>query len=146
MLVGTYKYAVDVKHRICLPPKFRNDLGGRCMISKDIDGKCLNLHSMERWKIYTDKIEALPMIEMSDLRDSVYAFSDDVEIDSQGRIILNQRICEKVGLAGEKEVMIIGKSTHAQIWNVSAWEKHEEKLNSEENRKSIKTKLMEMKF
>ena len=146
MLVGTYKYSVDSKNRVCIPPKFRNDFGGRCMISKDIADDCINLHSMERWTAYTGEIEKLPSIEMSELKKSVYAYADEVEIDSQGRIILNQKICEKVGLAGEKEIIIIGHLTHAQIWNVEAWEKYEKNLNSKETKESIKTKLKELKF
>jgi len=146
MLVGTYRYSIDIKNRICIPPKFRSDLGGHCVISKDIADNCVNLYSLDQWEKYTADIEKLPRIEMRKLRKEIYANSDEMDLDSNGRIILNQQICAKVGLAGEKEAIIIGHYTHAQIWNVSEWEKYENDLNSEKTRESIVNKLIEIGF
>ncbi|MCL1859857.1 MAG: hypothetical protein FWF92_11575 [Oscillospiraceae bacterium] len=148
MLIGKYKYAIDSKNRICIPHKFRGDLGVRCVLSRDVVDKCLNLYSMGQWEIFSEKIEQLPTIKMKKVRQYIYSNSYEVEIDSQGRIVLNEQFCEDkdLRLLTEKEVMIIGNHTHAQIWNVTEWEDFNGKLNAEENRESIINDLLEVGF
>ena len=146
MLVGTYNHAVDNKNRVFIPVRFRGDLGLKCVLSRDIMYKCLRLYSVEQWGEYTRKIEELPTIQMSVVRQMVFPNSDEVDPDSQGRIILNQRLCADVGLAGEKEVIIAGANTHAQIWNVSEWEKFKDEINAEANRNAAIEELIKMRF
>ena len=146
MLVGTYNHAIDNKNRIFIPVRFRGDLGLKCVLSRDIMYKCLRLYSVEEWDKYREKIEEMPTIKMNAVRQLIFPNSDEVDPDSQGRIILNQRLCADVGLVGEKEVMITGANTHAQIWNVSEWEKFNEKMNSEESKQAVLDELIKMGF
>ena len=146
MLVGKYKYAVDSKSRICIPHKFRGDFGARCVLSKDVVDNCLNLYSLEQWGIFTKKVEALPSIKMRKLRQFIYSNSYEMELDSQGRIVLNQQLCEDTCISLEKEVMIVGSHTHAQIWNLSEWERFYGELNGEETKESMINDLLEMGF
>jgi len=146
MLVGAYKHSIDNKNRLFIPVKFRAALGHTCVVSKDIKYKCLRLYSLERWEEYTEKIETLPTIAMSDVRQMIYHNSDDVDPDSQGRIILNQRICADVGLAGAKEVMVTGAHTHAQIWQVEEWENFKEQMDLEAKQKSVIEELEKAGF
>jgi len=146
MLIGKFKYAVDSKNRICIPHKFRGDLGGRCVLSIDVVDKCLNLYSLSQWEVFSKKIEELPTIKMKRVRQYIYSNSDEVEIDSQGRIVLNQQLCEDVGLLEEKEVMIVGNHTHAQIWSVNEWEEFNKTLNGKESKESVINDLLEMGF
>ena len=146
MLIGKHKYAVDSKNRICIPHKFRGNLGTKCVLSKDLVYKCINLYSVEQWEKYCEKIESLPSIEMEEFRFYIYMNSDDTDIDSQGRIVLNKQLCEDIGLKDEKEIMIVGVFTHAQIWTVSEWEAFNSDLNSEEKRKAIKNELRKIGF
>ena len=146
MLIGKYKYSVDSKNRICIPHKFRGDLGGKCVISKDILDNCINLYSHEQWNEFVKKIEELPTVKMRRVRQLVYSNSDDVEIDSQGRIVLNQEICKNTGILTEKEAMIVGELTHVQIWSLSEWEKFESELNSNDNKESVIKDLLDIGF
>ena len=149
MLIGKQKYAVDSKNRICIPHKFRGELGTKCVLSKDILYRCLNLYSIEQWTIFSKKIEELPAIKMRSIRQIVFANSDEVELDSQGRIVLNRELGDFAGLLAEnptREVMIIGMNTYAQIWNVSEWENFEKELNAEGSMENIIGGLLEMGF
>ena len=146
MLIGKYKNSIDIKNRICIPHKFRGDIGGRCVLSRDMTDNCLNLYPLEQWDIFSKKIEELPTIKMKRVRQLIYSNSDEVELDSQGRIILNQQICEKTGLLAEKEAMIIGTLSHVQIWSLSEWKKFEEDLNSGETKESVINDLLEIGF
>jgi MraZ protein len=146
MLVGTYKHSADSKNRIFIPVKFRADLGGKCVLSKDIMYKCLNLYSVTKWAEFTEKIESLPTIKLRAVRQMIYPNSDETEPDSQGRIILNQRLCADIGLANAKEVMITGANTHAQIWSVEEWEKFSAEMNAPENKEAVIAELLNMGF
>ena len=146
MLIGKYKYSIDSKNRICVPHKFRGEIGSKCIISRDVVYTCLNLYPLEQWENFSKKIEELPAIKMRDVRQFIYSNSDEAELDSQGRIVLNRELAGEVGLFCEKEAMIIGTNTHAQIWNISEWEKFNKKLNDEESRKIIIKDLLDMGF
>ena len=146
MLVGTYKHGVDNKNRIFVPVKFRPALGHECVLARDIMYDCLNLYSTTSWQELTEKIETLPMIKMRAIRQFLYPNADEVGLDSQGRIILNQRLCADVGLANAKEVMIIGAHTHCQIWNVEQWELFNANLTCEQSREAMLRDLKESDF
>ena len=146
MLIGKYKHSVDNRNRIFIPVKFRADIGAKCVVSKDIIYSCLNIYPMEQWKNYTQKIEDLPTILLRDLRELIYPNSDEVDTDSQGRIILNQRLCEDIGILNVKEVIIVGVHTHAQIWDISEWENFNSNIKNKENKESIITELLKIGF
>jgi MraZ protein len=40
MLIGEYQHSLDIKNRIIVPSKLREDLGNRFVITKGLDG-CL---------------------------------------------------------------------------------------------------------
>jgi len=144
MLIGKYKYSVDSKNRICIPHKFRTNLGSHCVFSKDLTLNCLNLYSVEQFEKYCSKIEDLPLIEMEDMRIVIYSNSAESDIDSQGRIVLNPQLFEDIGMTEQREVMIVGVFTHVQIWNVDAWDTFNSDLNS--GRGTIKNELRKKGF
>ena len=146
MIIGKNKNSIDSKNRICIPHKFRGDFGGRCILTKDFLDDCLNLYPIDAWEEFCEKIEKLPSVQMRRMRQLVYSNSDEVEIDSQGRIILNQNLAGDVGLLNEKEAMIIGNKTFAQIWNVSKWEEFDAALNAKDSKESVINDLLEMGF
>ena len=148
MLVGVYKHSVDSKNRIFVPAKFRSELRGDCMYSIDLVHKCLNIYSEARWNEVTAKIEAMPLIKtsLSGLRQTLYQNFEEIEPDTQGRIILNQRLCAEVGLAGAKEAVITGAGTHAQIWDADEWKRFSECISKQENKQAIIAQLLEMGF
>jgi len=98
---------------------------------------------MEQWEEYSKLIDKLPPIRMRNTKQFVYSNSDIAEFDSQGRIVLNRDLCEDTGLLSEKEAMIIGVSTHVQIWNVMEWENFSKELNSEKSKATIISDLLE---
>ena len=148
MLIGKFIFSVDSKNRICLPSKFRHDLAGICVLSKDVQEKCLNLYPPAQWEIFTNKIEELPTIKMKKVRELIYSKSCEVELDTQGRIVLNEQYCDDVGAwtLKEKEVVIVGVNNHVQIWNVSEWKDHERELNSKESMESVIGDLLDLGF
>ncbi|MCL2773161.1 MAG: division/cell wall cluster transcriptional repressor MraZ [Oscillospiraceae bacterium] len=146
MLIGKYKYAVDSRNRIFIPAKFRADIGEKCVVSKDIVYNALNIYPIKEWNEFTAKIEALPTIQMRDIREMIYSSSDEAEPDLQGRIILSQQLCEDVGILNTKEVIIVGVHTHAQIWSISEWEAFNVNIKSKENKEALVAELLKIGF
>jgi len=144
MLIGKFKYSIDSKNRICIAHQFRGILGAKCVISKDLVYKCLNLYSIESWEEYSQIINKLPPLRMRNAKQFIYSNSDTAEFDSQGRIVLNRDLCEDTGLLSEKEAMVIGVSTHVQIWNIGEWEAFSKELNSEKSKFAIVSDMLEM--
>ena len=59
MLTDRFEHSLDGKNRLIIPAKHREQLGPVFMITQSIDN-CLQVYSMEEWKKYSDKLDALP--------------------------------------------------------------------------------------
>ena len=58
-----------------------------------------------------------------------FAGAADVEVDKQGRIVIPAKLREHAGL--EKEIMIIGASSRAEIWDKERWNQNCQELTAE---------------
>ena len=123
MLLGEYKHNVDAKGRVSVPSKFRGDLGQSFVVTKGLDN-CLYLYSKDEWKKFEDKLKNLP-ITSQEARSFVrffFAGASECEVDKQGRINIPQNLREYARI--QKDVVIVGVSTRAEIWNSENWDKY----------------------
>ena len=128
MLIGEYEHSLDVKGRLILPAKIREDMGDKFIVTKGLDG-CLFGFSQNEWTNFEEKLKTLPLTNKN-ARDFVRFFLSgamECEIDKQGRFLISSNLRNVATL--EKEVVIIGVGTRIEIWNKDKWEEY----NSEEN-------------
>ena len=93
-----------------------------------VDG-CLSVYSDESWSRFTEKFESLPFTKTRAMR-PLFANAAKCEPDAQGRILLPAKLREYANL--KKDVVVIGVSNRAEIWNADAWTALEaEELNPE---------------
>lgn len=118
MLIGEYQHSLDEKGRVNFPAKLRDGLGSRFIITKGLDS-CLCVYSEDEWHVLEDKIRALPVSKSRQLQRFLFAGAADVIPDKQGRVVIPASLREYAGL--EKEVMIIGASVRAEIWDKDRW-------------------------
>lgn len=144
MLLGRYKHTIDNKNRFMIPSKFRGVFTDRCVLSRDIKNKCINMYPVGEWEAFTAKINALPKVSMSNIIDFLLFNSFETEIDSQGRVIINPAQCEDVSI--KKEIMVIGHGNYVQIWDIGEWTAHNDKLNSNEIHDEMMKQLIEAGF
>lgn len=128
MLIGEYQHNVDVKGRVIVPAKFREDLGSHFYITKGLDG-CLFVLSSQEWKRLTDKIQAMPISKARGLQRFFFSGAAEVEPDKQGRILVPQQLREYAGL--ERDVTFIGTSTRAELWDSDKWRKFNNELTEQ---------------
>lgn len=127
MLLGEYAHTVDEKGRFTMPTKLREALRDGFVITKGLDG-CLYMYNMEQWHILEDKLATLPMSNKN-ARDFVRFFVSgalDSSYDRQGRVLLPQNLRDFARL--EKDIVIAGAGTHAEIWNAEDWNKKQTDL------------------
>lgn len=120
MLMGEYQNSIDVKGRVIVPSKFRSDLGDRFVMTKGLEN-CLFLYPMDEWKVFEDKLKALPMTNKEARAFVRYFFSSAVEceIDKQGRLNIPQPLREHACI--EKDLVTIGVMSRVEIWNRENW-------------------------
>lgn len=128
MLIGEYQHTLDTKGRVNFPARLRESLGESFIITKGLDG-CLFVYSQAEWKVLEDRIRELPMSKARNLQRFLFAGAVEVETDKQGRVLLPANLREYAGL--EKEIVVIGASTRAEIWSRERWSQNSEELGSE---------------
>ena len=128
MLIGEYEHSLDVKGRLIMPAKLREDMGEKFIITKGLDG-CLFGFSQNEWLSFEEKLKTLPLTNKN-ARDFVRFFlsgATECEIDKQGRFLIASNLREYANM--EKDVVIIGVGTRLEIWNRDKWKSY----NSDEN-------------
>jgi len=129
MWYGTYIHSIDTKDRFILPSKFRDkikELGSRKFyLTRGLDG-CLFLFSYEIWRDLEDKLKSLSFTKQQSRFFNRLYFSgaQEVEIDSQGRVVLPDYLKEYAGIS--KDIVIIGVADRIEIWARNKWDKFDE--------------------
>lgn len=128
VLIGEYEHSVDVKGRLIMPSKLREDIGEKFVVTKGLDG-CLFVFSLKEWEIFQEKLRALPVSNKNarDFSRFFLAGAIECEIDKQGRFLITSNLREFASL--DKDVVIIGVTTRLEIWNRDKWKNY----NSDEN-------------
>ena len=123
MLIGEYEHSLDVKGRLIMPAKLREDIGENFIITKGLDG-CLFGFSLSEWTNFEEKLKSLPLTNKN-ARDFVRFFLSgavNVEIDKQGRFLIASNLREYASM--EKEVVIIGVGTRIEFWSKENWKQY----------------------
>ena len=131
MLIGEYEHSLDVKGRLIMPAKLRQDMGEKFIVTKGLDG-CLFAFSQEEWLNFETKLKTLPLSDKN-ARNFVRFFlsgATECELDKQGRFLIPNNLRNTANL--EKEVVIIGVGTRLEIWNKQTWEKCDEDISADE--------------
>ena len=131
MLIGEYEHSLDVKGRLIMPAKLRQDMGEKFIVTKGLDG-CLFAFSQQEWLNFETKLKSLPLSDKN-ARNFVRFFlsgATECELDKQGRFLIPNNLRNAGNL--EKEVIIIGVGTRLEIWNKSTWEKCDEDISADE--------------
>lgn len=120
MFMGEYHHSIDVKGRIIIPSKLRDELGENFIVTRGLDG-CLFLYPKTHWDIIIGKYKNLP--DTKDKRQFLRIFlsgATTCEYDKQGRINIPKPLVDYAGLS--KDCIIIGVDEKLEIWSKERWE------------------------
>lgn len=124
-MTGQYQHNMDVKGRLSIPAKLREELGSVFYVTIGID-PCLTVHSDASWQKFLTKYNEMPYSKARAMR-VLMANAAKCEPDGQGRILLPQKLRQYAKL--QKEVVIIGMGDRAEIWDAAAWNEMETALD-----------------
>jgi MraZ protein len=129
MLLGTHTLKLDEKGRLILPAKFREELADGVVITRGQE-RCLYVFSQSEFEAVHEKIRQAP-VTSDDARKYLRVFlsgATDETPDKQGRVLLPSILREYGSL--QKELVIIGVGTRAEIWDATKWHEYLE-MNEE---------------
>ncbi|MDD5547349.1 MAG: division/cell wall cluster transcriptional repressor MraZ [Candidatus Pacebacteria bacterium] len=129
MFIGEFQHNIDVKGRVAVPAKFRQQLGTGAIITRGLDG-CLFVYTAKEWELLAEKIKSMSLLK-SDARAFarlMFAGAVDVDIDSQGRILVPEYLRKYANL--NKETFITGLFNRFEIWDKENWKKYKSKTES----------------
>ena len=123
-LLGTHSYQLDPKGRISLPARFREAFAAGAVLTLGQDG-CLFCFPRAEWEMRAAEVRNLPL---SDAGGRAYARmffgkAEAVELDSQGRLLVPQRLRGEIGI--RKEVVVLGVFDRMEIWDRETHERYE---------------------
>lgn len=119
---GEFRHAVDAKHRVTIPSRWRGAEGGEFFAVPDPAGGFLMILPPREFDRVKADVEANASIAPADRRKFIrrfYALAQLVSVDKQGRILLPEEYCRRLGLGGE--VVLIGSHSRMEIWNAERW-------------------------
>ncbi|MGZ5351689.1 MAG: division/cell wall cluster transcriptional repressor MraZ [Actinomycetota bacterium] len=123
-LLGTHTYQLDPKGRITLPARFREAFADGAVLTLGQDG-CLFCFPRAEWEARAAEVRGLPL---SDAESRAYARlffgkAESVDLDSQGRLLVPQRLRTEVGI--HKDAVVLGVFDRMEIWDRATHERYE---------------------
>lgn len=118
MFLGTSDHSLDAKGRVILPSKFREELGESFYITKGFE-KCVQVLSVDEFDRLRAQIRALPADKALSLQYLLISPAVLVSPNSQGRVMISQKLREDAGLSGE--VTVVGMDSRIEIWDKAAF-------------------------
>ncbi len=125
-LVGTYELVIDAKNRLSIPFNIRRKLDEHAFyILPGEKPRTLALYP----EAYFERLRPVPpaealSTEAHSWRQFEYSQCALLDPDSQGRVLIPERLLQKAGIG--KEVTLIGVQDHLELWNRSDFEEFEQ--------------------
>jgi len=128
LLTGEYQHVVDGKSRVLISNKLRNQI--------DVDEHGSNFYLILGANgilcLYPEKYFeqiALAVSPGATAPDETvvferlsFALASKVELDGQGRLLLNERLRKRAGL--KDQITLVGVRDHIELWNSENWEQY----------------------
>ncbi|MBQ7333109.1 MAG: division/cell wall cluster transcriptional repressor MraZ [Clostridia bacterium] len=122
--VGSFPHSLDAKKRVFIPAKFREELGAEFYITRKFD-PYLSIYTAEEWEEFVTLISSLPESEAAELQDYLLGAAQKCTPDSNGRIILDEKLMQHAGIT--KNVVFVGSGKQIKIWSEETWNERESK-------------------
>ena len=120
MLRGNYAAKIDDKGRLKIPNAFRALIEGKHgkeLFVTSLTGESVRIYPMPVWLALEEKLARVPSTHPSRIKffDRANYYGQAAEIDSQGRVVIHQRLRESAGTTSEVDVL--GQYDVLDVWN-----------------------------
>jgi MraZ protein len=109
VFLGEYQHTLDVKGRVSLPRRFRDEIGTRVVVSKGLES-CLYVYSADGHRAFLDALLSAGDFDRNSraVRRFFMAGANESDIDSAGRVMVPQVLRE------------------FEVWDAKAWQAYED--------------------
>ena len=125
---GQFRHAIDEKNRITIPSRWRRKNAEEFILLPDSQNQFLLVMSPEEFARMSAAAEGNASVAARERRvflRQLHSRAQHGLADKQGRLVLPEELCRKIGLKGE--VALVGGRGRFEIWNVTRWKRaHEE--------------------
>ncbi len=128
---GHFDYSLDAKKRLNVPPKFRASFSGGVVLAKALE-PCVAIWTPDGFEQWTESFLSR-LGPLSPERRKLTRFfagsSFDAELDSAGRVTLNQALLDHASI--QKEAVVVGNLDHLEVWDRDKWLADQRELSDE---------------
>jgi MraZ protein len=125
---GEFRHSIDEKNRITIPSRWRRDEAEEFILLPEANHQFLLIMSPEEFARMSLSAELSEGVSARDRRvflRQLHSRAQHAAGDRQGRLVLPEELCRKIGLKGE--VALVGGRGRFEIWNLQRWKRaHEE--------------------
>ena len=124
---GTFEHALDTKHRLTVPARYREALKAGVVLAFSPETELGGTRSLAIWR--PDEYDTFASAALAnlnplgprarDLRNLLYGNSWDLEVDSANRLVIPQPARDFASL--DRDVVITGAGDHMQLWDRTAF-------------------------
>ncbi len=128
LLTGEYQHLIDEKNRILVSNKLRNQIdvdehGSNFYLVLGANGiLCLYPEKYFEQLALTATPETTAPDEAVTFERLSFALASKIELDKQGRLLLNEKLRKRAGL--KDNITMVGVRDHIEIWNNESWEQY----------------------
>ncbi len=126
LLTGEYQHVVDNKSRVLISNKLRAQIdskehGLNFYLVLGANGVlCLYPEKCFEQLVKAAVPPNMPADEALAFERMSFALASKVELDGQGRLLLNERLRSRAGL--KDQITLVGVRDHIELWNNDQWE------------------------
>ena len=125
---GEFRHSIDEKKRITIPSRWRRNEGEEFILLPEANHQFLLVMSPDEFARMSLAAESNQGVSARDRRvflRQLHSRAQHGAADRQGRLVLPEELCRKIGLKGE--VALVGGRGRFEIWNLQRWKRaHEE--------------------
>jgi len=127
-LTGQYQHVIDGKGRVLVSNKLRHQIdvdehGSNFYLVFGVNGiLCLYPEKYFEQIVLAVAPDATAPDEAVAFERISFALTSKVELDGQGRLLLNERLRKRAGL--KEQITLVGVRDHIELWNNDNWEQY----------------------
>ena len=127
-LTGEYQHVIDGKGRVLVSNKLRHQIdvdehGSNFYLVFGVNGiLCLYPEKYFEQIVLAVAPDATAPDEAVAFERISFALTSKVELDGQGRLLLNERLRKRAGL--KEQITLVGVRDHIELWNNDNWEQY----------------------
>ncbi len=128
LLTGEYQHVVDGKGRVIVSNKLRNQVdadehGSNFYLVLGANGVlCLYPEKYFEQIVLSVAPGATAPDEAVAFERISFALASKIELDAQGRLLLNDKLRKRAGL--KDDITLVGVRDHIELWNCEDWEQY----------------------